>query len=588
MLKRFFISMLGTIAGLWISIGLGLIVVLCAIGGIVGSMVSTESVGVEKKSILYINLTDAIDERTQPGSLSEIIRGELSDGPALDDILNAVRLAANDSKIEGIYLDCSGSAAGFATREEIAQALQEFKKSGKWVYAYADTYFQGDYMLASAADKLFLNPFGGTDVRGIGTSIPFYKGLMDKLGVKMNIVKVGTFKSAVEPFILTDMSEPNRLQYQAFIDSVWANVAGTIAANRGVTLADVNIWADSLMCTWPAERVLQSKAVTELKYRREVEDFLREITDVDDGDDLRFVTPTKYVAASSKSFCKSTDDHIAVLYAVGDIVDRGKGGIVGETMVPEIIELAKDDNVKALVLRVNSGGGSAFASEQIWEALEYFKAQDKPFFVSMGDYAASGGYYISCGADRIFADRNTLTGSIGVFGMLPDFSGLVTDKLGVNFGVVQSNPNALFPDLLRPIPENQLAALQGSVNHIYEVFTGRVADGRHMDVDSVKAIAEGRVWVGTTAIRIGLVDEIGSLSDCLAAIAEEVGLAPDRFVAYPEVKEEFLNTVMRQLNGLETSSGVSLDAEAVRQLEYINSLRQANPVQARMDYIIVE
>lgn len=581
--------MLGTIAGLWVSIGLAFIVVCILVGGIIGAVTTTDVKGIERKSILRIDLSSAIAERCQPGSFKDIIRGDVTEGSALDDIVNAVRLAANDSKIEGIYLDCGGSSAGFATREEIAAALRDFKKSGKWIYAYADTYMQGDYLLASVADKIFLNPFGSVDVRGVGTTIPFYKGLMDKLGVKVSIVKVGTFKSAVEPFVLTEMSEPNRLQYQTFVDSIWTDISGVIADNRGVSRGEVDMWADSIISTWPAERILEAKAVTELKYRRAVEDMLRDITGVGEDEDLRFVSPADYVASrGDKDFGNSSEGHIAVLYAVGDIVDSGDGGIVGETMVPEIIKLAKDDNVKALVLRVNSGGGSAFASEQIWEALEYFKEQDKPFYVSMGDYAASGGYYISCGADRIFADHNTLTGSIGVFGMIPDFSGLVTDKFGITFSSVQSGPNANFPDIMKHMPDNQLAALQNSVNQIYDTFTGHVATGRHMDVDSVKAIAEGRVWIGASALELGLVDELGSLRDCVVAIADEVGISPDKFVAYPEVERDAMYVLMRQFQNVETASGMKIDAETVRHLEYLNRLRQADPVQARMDYILVE
>lgn len=579
MLKKFFISMLGTIAGFWISLFLAVIVGISVIGTIVSSTTSSKP-SISKNSILYLDLSASIPERYQPSDIWQIIQDKEQDGDALIDILDAIRLAANDSKIEGIYINAAGSSAGVATREEIVDALRRFRESGKWIYAYGDTYTQGDYLLASVADSVFVNPAGAVDMHGVATETPFFKGLLDKLGVKMNVVRVGTFKSAVEPFINNQMSDASRLQNQVMVDSIWDFMRTTIADARGVSESKVTLWADSIMATWPAEADLNEGAVSALRYRRIVEDRLRELCDLESGDDLPLVTPTEYMSAQKGA--NVGKDHVAVLFAFGDIVDKGEGGIVAETMVPEIISLADDDNVQAMVLRVNSGGGSAFASEQIWEALEYFKSKDKPLYVSMGDYAASGGYYISCGADRIFADHTTLTGSIGVFGLIPDFSGLVTDKLGITFSTVQSNPNATFPSLTGGLTPAQTAALQRSVEDIYEQFTSRVAEGRHMAQDSVKLIAEGRVWTGGAALGLGLVDEIGGLTDAVEAICDEVGIDTDQVVYYPAVEEKLLAGILADARRNVTVGSVTADRRLLMMMKALDRISTMNPVQARM------
>lgn len=585
MLKKFFISMLGTIAGLWIAAILLFFTGLVALGIAMGK--SDESTNVKDKSILYLNLSGEIIERSQSESFMTMIQNFENEPQTLEDMLKAVRLAADDKKIEGIYINAAGSSMGIASREELAEALAAFKESGKWVYAYADNYTQGDYLLSTFADKVYLNPVGNVDIRGIGTSTPFFTGLLDKLGIKVQVVKVGTYKSAVEPFILTSMSEAARRQNQVFVDSIWDYYSNTVAANRSVTPATVSSWADSLTFAWTADHDVDAGIVTEKRYRREVEDMLRDLTGVDAGKSLRLVTPKNYVASRSGDLGDSSGDHIAVLYAVGDIVDSGDEGIVGKTIVPQIIGLADNEKVSGLVLRVNSPGGSAFASEQIWEALNYFKSKGKPFYVSMGDYAASGGYYISCGADCIYADATTLTGSIGVFGMIPDFSGLVTGKLGVTFSDVSSSPNANFMSLMQPMTEQQRASMQRYVEDTYDVFTGRVAEGRHMSVDSVKAIAEGRVWIGSSAVELGLVDHIGSLHACIEAIADSLGMEPSQCVSYPDVSQDFMKKLLEESQRLESAAGVVLDREAIAAMMAVKRLREMNPVQARMPDLVI-
>lgn len=584
MLKKFFISMLGTIAGVWIVLGLAFVVISAIIAAAVAS--DSASNGVKDKSILYIDLDGQLIERDQPQSIVEMLSDVERTTQSLTDILAAVRAASSDNRIKGIYINCWNFESGKASRDEIYDALRQFKASGKWVIAYGDSYSQGVYELASLADSIYLNPMGSVAVTGVVSRVPFITGLLDKIGVKMQIVRVGTFKSAVEPLFATEMSDASRLQTQQMVDTLWLAVCENIADARSLPVATVNGWVDSMITVWPAEQVLAARAVTGLKYRREVENLLRDRLDVDHDDDLPLVTPAEYCADAIKNDVKG--DHIAVFVASGDIVDDGKGGIVGNKVVPEIISLADDDHVKALVLRINSGGGSAFASEQIWEALEYFKSKDKPFYVSMGDAAASGGYYIACGADRIYADRTTLTGSIGVFGVIPDVSGLVTGKLGITFSEVKSGPNAGFIDVTEPMTPRQLEAMQSGVNQIYDRFTRRVAEGRGLSLDSVKTIAEGRVWVGSRALELGLVDELGGLYETIDAIAEAAHIDADRIKFYPEADESFLAGLIRSAGAGVNADGVTIDPVTRRMLMLLDIVRNCAPIQARMEPIEIK
>lgn len=577
--------MLGTIAGFWISIFLIFMVCVSVVGALIASGSDNKPV-VAKHSILYLKLDGEIPERMQPADVWQMLQNMEGGTESLDDIVKSIRLAKDDSRIEGIFIDAAGSAMGAASREEVVEALKEFKESGKWIYSYSDAYSQGDYMISALSDSIYLNPMGSVDVHGVASQVPFFKGLLDKIGVKMQVVRVGTFKSAVEPFMTTEMSPASRLQTQVMIDSMWTYMSGVITSSRKVSEKEVNFWADSLIAMWPQNRVLDANAVDLLRYRRLVEKRLRYELSLDDDEDLPLVLPSEYMMTQKEA--NSDKRHIAVLYAVGDIVDSGEGGIVGNRMVPEIIQLADDKNVAALVLRVNSGGGSAFASEQIWEALEYFKSKNKPFYVSMGDMAASGGYYISCGADKIYADHTTLTGSIGVFGLIPDFSELTTGKLGLAFSTVQTNANAAFPSLLTGLTPSQLQALQGSVENTYDLFTSRVAKGRGISQDSVKVIAEGRVWTGGAALGLGLVDEIGSLDATVKAIAEIAGINADKVVSYPVVEDKFFSQFLAEAKKNMNIGNITLDANSVRILRTLDRLQTMNPIQARMPEMRIE
>lgn len=553
MFKKILAAFVGSLAAIWISAIVMLVIFFAFIGSLVSSDPATV---VQKHSILHLDLSGVIDEYQSHMSVQQLVQANGEMPSRLDQYLEAVDIAAHDPYVDCIYLDCDNSELGMAGRQELVEALLRFRKAGKKVYAYADVYSQGDYYVATAADRLTVNPSGMVDVHGLGVAIPFFKSALDKLGITVQVFKVGRFKSAVEPYLLTEPSEPSRLQTMEYIDAIWKSMSATIAANRKVSPAKVTAWADSLIMTVGTKELVAQKVVDATLYRRQMEDELRKASSVSADDDLRLVTPAEYldsdpraraIAFENKVNDKLTGEgYFAVLYAVGDIVDSGNDGIVGPKMVSEILDLANDKDVKGLVLRVNSPGGSAFASEQIWEALQYFKSKKKPFYVSMSDYAASGGYYISCGADRIYADANTITGSIGIFGMMPCMKGLLTDKLGINIATIGNTPNATFPSITQPMTPAQAAAMQRHVEQGYDLFTSRVAAGRHMSQDSVKQIAEGRVYAGAQALRLGLVDKLGGVDMAIRDMAATLKMNPDNYASFPDVQMSPLMAILAQ------------------------------------------
>lgn len=542
MFKKILSAFIGSMAAIWISAGVMMVMFIMFIGALFSSEPTNE---VRRHSILYLDLSGEIAEYQRPADISKLIADEGKVPTRLDQILEAVDLAKNDPNIDCIFINCNGSTLGYAGRQELMNSLLRFRKdSDKKVYAYGNTYTQGDYYVASAADSIIVNPSGMVDIKGIGATIPFFKNALDKLGVTVQVLKVGQFKSAVEPYILNEPSEASRLQSLEYINAMWKTIAGDIAKNRSIEVSEVSAWADSLILTADTQTLLEAKVVDATLYRRQFDDKLRAATMLDNGEDLRLVAPDVYIQSDPRTRQLIDDDanynnanangYFAVLYAVGEIVDTGKEGIVGDKMVKEILSIADDDDVKGLVLRVNSPGGSAFASEQIWEALEYFKSKGKPFYVSMSDYAASGGYYISCGADSIFADSNTITGSIGIFGMIPCVHNLLTDKLGVNVVSIANNDNASFPSLTQPMTPAQRDAMQKYVERGYELFTSRVAEGRNIPIEKVKEIAEGRVWIGSKAKDLGLVDQLGGIDVAIAAMAKKLDMTADNFVSLPD------------------------------------------------------
>lgn len=589
MMKRFFTSMLGALAAIWVSIPVFVILGLLFLGAMVSiGNVEKETVGVSHNSVLYIDLATTLTDRKSNPDMQSVIYGIEEETTLLQPTLNAIKRAAFDGRISGIFIDAGPLSGGLASVYTLACAIDDFKKeSGKWVIAYGDNISQSSYLVASGATGFYLNPEGMVDIHGLSSDITFYKGLLDKIGVEIQVVKVGTFKSAVEPYILTEISDANRLQMEALLNSTWSKVSNQIAANRGVTVSDVNAWADSMLITQAPESLVERNIVDSLLYRHQAEDMIRDRIGIPQGKDLPLIPVDSYDTTSPIHGLSKHGNEIAVLYAEGEISESGKNGITSDNLVPQILKLAENDDIAGMVLRVNSPGGSAFASEQIWEALEQFKAAGKLLYVSMGDYAASGGYYISCGADRIYASPVTLTGSIGIFGLIPNFHGLLTDKLGITQSTVSTNKSGSFPNLTKPLTSFELASMQNMVNRGYETFVNRCAEGRDMNVDSIKAIAEGRVWDGTTALGIGLVDELGTLDEAISAIAEEAGLDSYKVVEYPDSKPNIWSILISASRDLETSVRRHVIGEEAfgiyTEINRISSLRGVQAIAPQLD-----
>ena len=551
MMKKFILIVCGSFVGAFLAFLFFMFAAMIMSFGIMGSMASMGSkkaVTVGKHSILKIDLGTSISERggNDPINMMSLMQGGgLESSLGLNTLVSAVENAAENDKVEGIYLECNGVSAAPATLEKVRRALKQFKKSGKWIAAYGhEGINQADYYLASVADSIYLNPVGAVDLHGLGGMTPYMKKLLDKVGVEMQIVRVGTFKSAVEPYMLDDMSEANRLQTEHYLGVIWNEMRDSIAKDRKLESAALNTLCDSVLVTFKADRLLKEKLVDKLVYRNQMEDILRARTKVDKKDDLNYVSPDDLADDLEAS---AGSDHIAVVYAVGEIdgspsMGSTEEGIVSDKLCETILKLKDDDNVKGMVFRVNSPGGSAFGSEQIWKAVMDFKAAGKPVAVSMGDYAASGGYYISCCADRIFAERTTITGSIGIFGMIPCASELIENKLGVHMATVKTNENADMTPLYKKLTPSQTAALQNMINEGYNLFTKRCADGRHVTQDSIKQIAEGRVWDGITAKQIGLVDEFGGIAEAVAWVANKAKLGKDpKTQNYPALEDPFMS-----------------------------------------------
>lgn len=537
MMKKFILIVCGSFVGAFLAFLFFMVASMIMSFAIMGSMgmnSKKKTVSVSKHSILKLDLGTTISERggQTPIDMMSLLQGEgMPQDLGLNTVVSAIENAATDKNIDGIYIECNGVSAAPATLKTMRRALKEFKKSGKWIAAYGhEGINQADYYLASVADSIYLNPVGALDLHGLASVTPYMKKLLDKVGVEMQVVRVGTFKSAVEPYMLEDISDANRLQQEHYLGAIWKEMIDSIAADRKLQSAALNTLCDSMIITMEPQRVIQYKLIDKLAYRTEMDDILRARTQVEKGKDLNFVSPNDMASSLEDAVA---GDHIAVVYAVGEIdgaggmMSAGEEGIDSEKLSKTIHDLMEDDNVKGMVFRVNSPGGSAFGSEQIWKAVMDFKASGKPVAVSMGDYAASGGYYISCCADRIFAERTTITGSIGIFGVIPCPHDLIENKLGVHMASVKTNENADLGTMGLKLTPAQRAGLQNMVNQGYELFTKRCADGRHVTQDSIKKIAEGRVWDGMTAKQIGLVDDFGGIREAVAWVANKAKMGKD-------------------------------------------------------------
>ena len=589
MLKRFLMNMLSSFVGAWIALLLfGLAAVLVGIG-IAASFGSGADVpSVKSGSILSIDLSGVIEEVQKPADIDYIslAKGDMERQKTLLELVTALQEASVNSNISAVYLKCGALSAAPATLDALRKALLDFKKSGKPVYAYGDVFTTGTYYVATVADRIYANPQGEIMMQGLSSTNLYMKGLFDKLGVTFQVVKVGKFKSAVEPYISQEMSEPARAQLDTLFGSMWKYIRADMAASRkGVTPEDIDSLISVSNIAFASMRLArESNLVDSLVYERKMDSILASHLGLD-VKKLNFVSPTLLVGQTSWGEAYDSKKQIAVLYASGEIVDGGGlQQIDYKEMVPRIVSLADDDNVKGMVLRVNSPGGSAFGSAQIGEALDYFQSKKKKIAVSMGDYAASGGYWISSGADMIYADALTITGSIGIFGLIPNIDGL-TQKLGVTPQTVSTNPGAEFPTLFKPMDERQLGVMQKYVERGYDDFVTRVAKGRKMKKEQVLAIAEGRVWNAMKAVQIGLVDSIGSMKNAIDWVAANSGLGDNYDVAiYPRLEPSIWDIIPKLAGTASKVRELGLLKEGADEtmLRLARRILSQHPVQARM------
>lgn len=588
MLKKFFLNLLSSFVGAWIALlGFGVLIFFLIIGFIAKVGISSASEEkVSKHSILKISLQGEIRESESPADFNymNLLHGDIERPQTLKTLVKSIEYAKENKDIEAVYLECNGVSAGFATLDILRKTLIDFKKNGKKIYAYSDAYTTPDYYLASCADSVFINGNGSVDLKGIASMIPYMKGLFDKIGVQFQVVKVGTFKSAVEPYILENMSEPARAQLDTLYGNIWNYMKNGIAESRKLKSGTIDSLINRDYITYAeAEQTVKSGLTDKVVSAREMDAILAGLVGVEKKK-LNIVSPSVVSGQSDWSANFKSKKQIAVLYAVGDIQEESPDGINCKNLVPEIVSLAEDENVKGLVLRVNSPGGSVFGSSEIAEALNYFKSKGKTFSVSMGDYAASGGYWISADAERIFADPLTVTGSIGIFGMIPNIMGL-GKMLGVNMEMVCTDPAAVFPTLFKPMDDKQMSVMQSYIDRGYDKFIKRVAKGRNMKESKVRSIAEGRVWDGMTAKKIGLVDELGSLDDAVKWTAKKAKLGDSYdVVPYPKTEPSFWDYIPDSKRAyivtlVTDAFGDKVDTEILKHAVHVVTRK---PVQARM------
>ena len=581
-MKEFLRSTLATITGVLIC---GFIFIILGVTMLAGIVASSESETlVMPNSVFTLELKGTVQERYQPSPVDQFFEDQISTY-GLEDILSSIQKAKENEQIKGIYLHTGALACSTASLQAIHRALADFKQSGKFLIAYADMYTQGGYYLASVADKVIVNPVGSLSWHGLASETMFLKDFLAKIGVKMQIFRVGTYKSAVEPMTNTEMSPANREQTQAFLESTWKSIVDDVAASRNISVDSLNLLADKNMDLRPAEDYVHCGLADTLMYKDEVLSYLKSLAGLTVEDDLHTLSLDEMTRVKSPTPKSKTRDVVAVYYAYGEI-DNGSSydeGINSEKMTKDLRDLRKDKNVKAVVLRVNSPGGSAYGSEQIWREVNLLKAE-KPVVVSMGDYAASGGYYISCAANKIVAEPTTLTGSIGIFGMMPDASELLTNKLGLHFDGVKTHKMADMGSMSRPFNAEESALMQQMVNQGYALFTKRCAEGRNIPLEELCKIAEGRVWTGSMAKELKLVDELGGL-DTAIQLAAELGKVKDyKLKSYP-AKQDFLTELLntrtdRYIHGqLQETFG-----EYYQGFEWLRHVKQSDRLQARLPF----
>lgn len=587
-MKDFIKNVGATIVGIFL---FGIIIGIFGVMSLVGMVASGQATkNVKENSVLVLKLQGDLQEQAQDDVLGQLT-GNTFNSLGMDAISSAIKKAKANKDIKGIYLETGILGADVAQLQELRDQLVDFKKSGKWIVAYSDNYTQGCYYLATAADKVYINPEGSINWHGIGSQPMFVKDLLAKFGVKMQVIKVGKYKSATEMFTEEKMSDANREQTQRYIQSLWDNMCKDVSKSRNISVAKLNDLADNGVFVANGKMLLAEKMVDGVKYADEMKAEVKKLLKLDVDKKISQLSIADM--ANVKEEGNDGDDEIAVYYAYGDIVDSPAAGslfsnshaIVGNDVCKDLEELANDDDVKAVVIRINSGGGSAYASEQMWHQIDLLKKK-KPVVISMGGMAASGGYYMSCNANYIFAEPTTLTGSIGIFGVIPNFSDLATNKLGLKFDEVKTNRNALFGSQARMMNEEELTFLQGAITRGYHLFRQRVADGRKMTVDQVEQIAQGHVFTGEDALKIKLVDELGGLDKAVAKAAALAKTKSYYTQGYP-APLEFFDQLLQE----STDNGSYLDGKLKTSLgtlyepmKMVNNITTMDRIQARMPW----
>lgn len=587
-MKDFIKNVGATIVGIFL---FGIIIGIFGVMSLVGMVASGQATkNVKENSVLVLKLQGDLQEQAQDDVLGQLT-GNTFNSLGMDAISSAIKKAKANKDIKGIYLETGILSADVAQLQELRDQLVDFKKSGKWIVAYSDNYTQGCYYLATAADKVYINPEGSINWHGIGSQPMFVKDLLAKFGVKMQVIKVGKYKSATEMFTEEKMSDANREQTQRYIQSLWDNMCKDVSKSRNISVAKLNDLADNGVFVANGKMLLAEKMVDGVKYADEMKAEVKKLLKLDADKKISQLSIADM--ATVKEEGNDGDDEIAVYYAYGDIVDSPAAGslfsnshaIVGNDVCKDLEELANDDNVKAVVIRINSGGGSAYASEQMWHQIDLLKKK-KPVVISMGGMAASGGYYMSCNANYIFAEPTTLTGSIGIFGVIPNFSDLATNKLGLKFDEVKTNRNALFGSQARMMNEEELTFLQGAITRGYHLFRQRVADGRKMSVDQVEQIAQGHVFTGEDALKIKLVDELGGLDKAVAKAAALAKTKSYYTQGYP-APLDFFDQLLQE----STDNGSYLDGKLKTSLgtlyepmKMVNNITTMDRIQARMPW----
>lgn len=583
-MKEFLRSMLATIAGI---IVVGFIFFILSLFTITGFIAMSESeTTVRENSIFLLDLTGNVSERYQQNPLDQIL-GEKQTTYGLDDILSSIKKAKENENIKGIYLNAGAYNCSTASLQAIRNALVDFKESGKFIVAYSGMYTQSAYYIASVADKIIVNPSGNIMWHGLSAQTMFFTDLLKKVGIEMQIFRVGTYKSAVEPFTETAMSQANREQTQAFVSSLWEQFVTDVSASRNLTPERLNELADLNMDFQPAETYIENGLADTLMYKDGVLTYLKKLTDCKEDQELSVLTLNDMTNVKRNTPKDKSGNIIAVYYAYGEIDSQADiaydEGINSEKVIKDLRKLRENKDVKAVVLRVNSPGGSAYASEQIWREVSLLK-EEKPVIVSMGDYAASGGYYISCAATQIVAEPTTLTGSIGIFGMFPDVSKLVNDKLDIHIDGVKTNQLSDIGIINRPFNPEEQALIQNMVNEGYELFTKRCADGRNIPIEELKKIAEGRVWTGAMAKELNLVDELGGLDKAIAIAADTANVENYTILSYPTKEDIF--TSLLNINGERyiKSKVKNLLGNYGNAFMWMNHAAEADRLQARMPF----